>query len=65
MVLISLLLCITDDISIVAIAPLFGPVAGGTNITVTLTCSQSDCGDLTLFIGDNLCLHICQTQYVW
>ena len=59
------LLCITDDISIVAISPLFGPVAGGTNISVTLRCPHSDCGDVTLYIGDNACLQIYQTQYVW
>ena len=61
----SVLLHVTDDISIVGITPLFGPVAGGTNISVTLKCPQSDCGDVKLYIGDYSCLQIYHTRYVY
>ena len=59
-----ILLYIADDLSIIAIYPLFGPVAGGTSMSVTLRCPQSGCGDLTLYIGENQCLLLHQTQYV-
>ena len=61
----SVLLYITGDIYVVEIFPLFGPVAGGTNMSLTLRCPQSGCGDLTLYIGDNQCLLLHQTRYVW
>ena len=60
-----MLLYIIDDIFIVDIDPLFGPVAGGTNISVTLRCPQPGCGDITLHIGEYPCLHLNQIQYVW
>ena len=34
---------------------MFGPYAGGTNITVITTCPSSGCGDVTLTIGDKEC----------
>ena len=43
------------------ISPTFGPIAGGTNISVTLQCP--DCGQVTLYMGGNICSKLEETRY--
>ena len=53
-----------SNIGILEIMPIYGPVAGGTKISVTLKCPQSGCGDVTLDIEDNQCVKLQQIMYV-
>ena len=54
---------LTDGIDVVKVIPRFGPYAGGTNISVTLTCVRG-CGNVTLNIGNTTCLEIHSEMYV-
>ena len=48
----------TDNIDILDVTPIFGPYAGGTNITVELRCPPTGCGDVTLTIGKKTCIKL-------
>ena len=53
-----------DDIVVLRVTPIYGPQAGGTNLTVTLICPRSGCGDLNLNIGEIQCVKLHFVMYV-
>ena len=53
-----------DAIVVLLVTPRYGPQAGGTNLTVTLICPRSGCGDLNLNIGEIQCVKLHYVMYV-